>query len=89
MIDHLLLGDQVVMPSPWGAGRTTAGIALDSDHEDLSVTDEEFALAKAAIQPLRGDEQAVAITSSDKSTAESVAGARPAGPSSEEHEPCT
>ncbi|WP_432492534.1 DUF3500 domain-containing protein [Kineococcus auxinigenes] len=76
VINYFVLGDQVVMtPCFWGSEPTTADKGLDSEYEGLSVFDEEFALAVAAIQSLSSDEQATAILSADKSAAESVAGA--------------
>ncbi|WP_106215687.1 DUF3500 domain-containing protein [Kineococcus rhizosphaerae] len=76
VINYFVLGDQVVMtPCFWGSEPTTADKGIDSEYEGLSVFDEEFALAVAAIQSLTTDEQAVAILSADKSASESVAGA--------------
>lgn len=76
VINYFVLGDQVVMtPTFMGSEPVTANFDIDSDYEGLSVFDDEFALAVTAIQSLSADEQAIAILSSDKSDAESVAGA--------------
>lgn len=76
VINYFVLGDQVVMtPCFWGSEPTTADKGLDSDYEGLSVFDDEFTLAVAAIQSLTTEEQAVAVLSAEKSTTESVAGA--------------
>jgi len=76
VVNYFVLGDQVVMtPSFWGSEPTTADFGIDSDDEGLSVFDDEFSLAVAAIQSLSADEQSMAIVSADKSAAESVAGA--------------